>query len=67
MEGYKGAGLELLERFGAKVGDRVQVETFDGSEVTGLLIPRYEYADNDHIVLNSESGTSDQRRLQFER
>jgi glutamyl-tRNA(Gln) amidotransferase subunit D len=56
VEGYKGAGLELLERFGAKVGDRVQVETFDGSEVTGLLIPRYEYADNNHIVLKLKSG-----------
>ena len=25
-------------------------------EVTGLLIPRYEYADDDHIVLKLKSG-----------
>jgi glutamyl-tRNA(Gln) amidotransferase subunit D len=69
-EGYRGAGLELLQRFGAKVGQRVQVETIDGLQVAGLLIPRYEYADDGHIVLKLKSGyniglkVSDIRKLE---
>ncbi|MDA4130512.1 MAG: asparaginase domain-containing protein, partial [Thaumarchaeota archaeon] len=55
-EGYRGTGLQFLNRYGAKVGQRVKIHTIDGLEVSGLLIPRYEYADDEHIVLKLKSG-----------
>jgi glutamyl-tRNA(Gln) amidotransferase subunit D len=51
-----GAGRELLERFNAKIGQRIEVETTDGLVVAGLLIPRYEHADSDYIVVKLKSG-----------
>ena len=50
------AGKEILERFNAKVGQRVEVETTDGLVTNGLLIPRYEHADSEYIVLKLKSG-----------
>ncbi len=55
-EGYRGRALELLRKYGAKEGQLVEVFTSDGLETKGLLIPRYEYADDNHIVLKLKSG-----------
>jgi glutamyl-tRNA(Gln) amidotransferase subunit D len=55
-QGYRGASLELLRRFNAKVGQRIKVETRDGLVSTGLLLPRYEHADSEHVVLKLKSG-----------
>lgn len=51
-----GAGRELLGKFNVKVGQRIEVETTDGLVVTGLVIPRYERADSDYIVIKLKSG-----------
>ena len=55
-EPNSGAGKEILEKFNAKVGQRVEVETTDGLVTNGLLIPRYEHADSEYIVLKLKSG-----------
>jgi glutamyl-tRNA(Gln) amidotransferase subunit D len=55
-QGYRGESLELLKRFNVKVGQRIRVEMCDGLASTGLLLPRYEYADSEHIVLKLKSG-----------
>jgi glutamyl-tRNA(Gln) amidotransferase subunit D len=56
VEGYSGRALELLQKYNVKPGQMVQVRTSDGLETKGLLVPRYEYADDDHIVLKLKSG-----------
>jgi glutamyl-tRNA(Gln) amidotransferase subunit D len=53
--GYRGAGLELLSRHGVSVGDSVRVATEDG-EMSGVLMPRYESASEDYIVIKLRSG-----------
>ena len=55
-QGYRGEALALLQRHGAKVGQRISVETKEGLQTTGLLLPRYEHADSTHIVLKLKSG-----------
>lgn len=53
--GYRGAGLELLLKHGVEVGDNVKVATNDG-EMSGVLMPRYESASEDYIVIKLKSG-----------
>lgn len=53
--GYRGAGLELLSRHGISVGDSIKIATEDG-EMSGVLMPRYESASDDHIVIKLKSG-----------
>ena len=53
--GYRGAGMELLSRHGIAVGDSVTVSTADG-EMSGVLMPRYESASEDYIVIKLKSG-----------
>jgi glutamyl-tRNA(Gln) amidotransferase subunit D len=55
LEGYRGPALEALKLAGAGVGDVVEVKTSWGV-VTGTLVPRYLYADDQHIVLKLKSG-----------
>jgi glutamyl-tRNA(Gln) amidotransferase subunit D len=54
--GYSGPSLELLEKFGVKVGESVALETDDELHLSGILLPRYEHADNQHVVLKLKSG-----------
>jgi glutamyl-tRNA(Gln) amidotransferase subunit D len=56
LEGYRGRALELLLRNNAKPGQLVDVATFDGLATRGLIVQRYEDADDDHIVLKLKSG-----------
>jgi len=53
--GYRGAGLKLLSKHGVSVGDSVKVTTEDG-EMSGVLMPRYESASEDYIVIKLKSG-----------
>ena len=53
--GYKGIGLKLLSKHSISVGDSIKVTTEDG-EITGLLMPRYESASEEYIVIKLKSG-----------
>ena len=52
----RSSGVEVLERFNAKVGQKIEVETADGLVTAGIVIPRYEHADSEYIVLKLKSG-----------
>jgi glutamyl-tRNA(Gln) amidotransferase subunit D len=52
---YKGKSLELLTERGIKVGDIVKIST-SVTEFIGILMPRYELADENHVVLKLKSG-----------
>jgi glutamyl-tRNA(Gln) amidotransferase subunit D len=53
--GYREAGIELLSEHDISVGDSVKITTEDG-EITGLVMPRYESANEEYIVIKLESG-----------
>jgi glutamyl-tRNA(Gln) amidotransferase subunit D len=46
---------ELFKKSNVKLGDSVMIETNNATHV-GILIPRYEYADTNHLVLKLKSG-----------
>jgi glutamyl-tRNA(Gln) amidotransferase subunit D len=52
--GYRGKSLEFLEKHNLEVGNLVKIET--DSAYSGILMPRYEYSDDEHIVLKLKSG-----------
>ena len=52
---YKGNAYKLLESYDVKVGDRIVVKTRD-NEYRGILMPRYELADDMHLVIKLRSG-----------
>ena len=52
---YREAGLELLSRHNISAGDSVKITTEDG-EITGLVMPRYESANEEYIVIKLKSG-----------
>ncbi|MGI0026883.1 MAG: Glu-tRNA(Gln) amidotransferase subunit GatD [Nitrosopumilaceae archaeon] len=52
--GYKGKSLEFLKKHNLQVGNIVSIET--DSTYSGILMPRYEYNDDKHIVLKLKSG-----------
>ena len=54
--GYKGKSLELFSGKDITVGDTISVITIDNNRVDGILMPRYESADDDHIVIKLKSG-----------
>ncbi|MEM4311838.1 MAG: Glu-tRNA(Gln) amidotransferase subunit GatD [Nitrososphaerales archaeon] len=54
-EGYRGKALEFLKRYGVEVGDLISICSIDG-ELEGTLIPRYAYADDEHIVIKLKNG-----------
>ncbi len=53
--GYRGAGAKLLSKHGVSVGDTIRVSTED-DEMSGVLMPRYESASEDYIVVKLKSG-----------
>jgi glutamyl-tRNA(Gln) amidotransferase subunit D len=53
--GYREAGLNLLSKHSISVGDSIKIVTEDG-EITGLLMPRYEFASEEYIVIKLKSG-----------
>jgi len=52
---YRGVGRALLERFGVSVWSDVEVDTSRG-HFRGIILPRSETADNEHVVLKLSSG-----------
>ena len=48
-------GLNLLSKYSISVGDNIKITTEDG-EITGLLMPRYESASEEYIVIKLKSG-----------
>jgi glutamyl-tRNA(Gln) amidotransferase subunit D len=55
FKGYRGSCLELLQRFDIPVWSEVRAETTRG-DFEGLVLPRSETSDADHLVLKLSSG-----------
>jgi len=55
FSGYRGEALEAIKRAEAQIGDIVRI-TKNGEVYEGILIPRSEYADENHIVIKIKSG-----------
>ena len=55
MSGYRGKVQQLLKAASAEVGDRVKVESA-GRTYEGVLMPRTELGDPNHLVLKLQSG-----------
>ena len=55
MQGYAGNTHRILKAASVKVGDRVRVESFDRI-YEGVLMPRTELGDPNHLVLKVASG-----------
>jgi len=53
--GYRGHILKLLKNVGAEIGDVIRV-TKDGESWEGILIPRSEIGDDQHVVVKMKSG-----------
>ncbi len=54
-KGYRGRSLEVLQNFNAMLWCEVYLETTDGT-FDGIILPRSETADDQHIVLKLPSG-----------
>jgi len=55
LVGYKGDALKSLEKANAQVGDIIRIA--ENEEIyEGILMPRYELADDKHIVIKLENG-----------
>ncbi len=52
--GYRGKSLSFLQKHNLQVGDIVRVVT--EVDYSGMIMPRYEYSDDLHIVLKLKSG-----------
>ncbi len=55
LVGYKGDALKILEGANAQVGDVIKIVR-DGESYEGILMPRYELADDKHIVIKLKNG-----------
>lgn len=55
LKGYKGRAKEVLQWFGGRVWANVVLKT-DAGDFEGVILPRSETADGDHIVLKLKSG-----------
>ena len=55
VNGYHGKTLDLLLRSHVKVGDHICIES-TGAKYCGILIPRYEHATPDRIVVKLKNG-----------
>jgi len=55
VRSYRGKGRRVLDAFNVEVGDQVTVKT-DKEEFEGILMPRYEFADEEHIVIKLKNG-----------
>ena len=53
--GYKGKGLKLLRQAKAEIGDIIRI-TKNGETFEGILIPRSEYNDEEHVVIKLKNG-----------
>lgn len=56
FKGYRKPSLDILKKFDAYVWSDVDVITIDNSLFSGLILPRSETADAEHIVLKLSTG-----------
>ncbi|MDE1827024.1 MAG: Glu-tRNA(Gln) amidotransferase subunit GatD [Thaumarchaeota archaeon] len=52
--GYRGKGLEFLAKNKIEIGSLVKIQA--DSTYSGIVMPRYEYSDDNHIVLKLKNG-----------
>lgn len=52
--GYKGRALSKLKEFSVEVGNEITIQA--DSVYSGVLMPRYEYSDDNHLVIKLGSG-----------
>lgn len=52
--GYRGKSLEFLTKNKIEVGNLVRIQA--DSTYSGIVMPRYEYSDDDHLVLKLKNG-----------
>ena len=52
--GYEGRSLEFLKSNNIIVGDSVKI--FSETTYSGIIMPRYEHSDDQHIVIKLKSG-----------
>ncbi len=52
--GYRGQSLELLQKNNVKVGDAIKI--LGELSYEGILMPRYEHYDEEHLVIKLKSG-----------
>ena len=52
---YFGDAKKLLEKFGIEVGDYVAITSKDYT-VTGIIMPRSELGDDEHIIIKLDNG-----------
>ncbi|MCP4218729.1 MAG: Glu-tRNA(Gln) amidotransferase subunit GatD [bacterium] len=55
FKGYKGNALEALKKFKVRVWSEAAVDTTRG-EFKGIILPRSEHDDNEHVVLKLSTG-----------
>ncbi len=55
LKGYKGRAKEVLQSLGGRVWASVVLKT-DQGDFEGVILPRSETADGDHVVLKLKSG-----------
>jgi len=55
LSGYRGEALEALRKAGAKIGDVLRILK-NSQTYEGILIPRSEYGDRQHIVIKLKNG-----------
>ena len=55
VDGYRGIGLTVLEKYGVTVWSDVELESAQGG-FRGIILPRSETSDEKHIVLKLASG-----------
>jgi glutamyl-tRNA(Gln) amidotransferase subunit D len=56
LNGYRGKARDILQKYQIEIGDHVCVETTQGSNYCGIIIPRYENATPYRIVVKLENG-----------
>jgi len=55
LTGYRGEAFQALKKFGVEIGAVIKIAT-DGDLFEGTLMPRYELADDKHIVIKLKNG-----------
>ena len=55
FSGYKGEAFRLLKQAKAEIGDIIRIVK-NGETYEGILIPRSEYGDEEHIVVKLKTG-----------
>ncbi len=56
LPGYTGIARRLLEKAGARIGDKIRIVRGDGSVFEGILMPRYAITERPVIVVKLDNG-----------